>query len=784
MSHPRSRSPSLPSEGEIVEPGPGMKATASKLPLNGTNIDRPPRASPSLAPRSPTSLDGHHSPPYRSSRARSPTRSRSRSPYREHPGHRRRHGDSHNDPADRYPRYEPSQRYRSHADNRPHHQAPNSHRIRPYHDYDREEPYGDGLRYSDDHDQRRDKRQRTRSRSPYREARRPRKYSSDDHSSKVDHGRPTEKLMRDRAKESAAPESKRGAEKRENQVQASSGRQAYVSNEELHPNPEIVQVPEAAEPVNEADALEARRKRREAIRAKYQNQASPANLQPPLVGESETEASTPGNEPINTKMPDSSREFPQQPADLKHASNNDQDTEMAHSGTSGDTSQKDGQSAIDGHPAIDMKEEVQKHTNVQIEKNDISSAAYDELDTAIQDHPLPVETSAPVTMDAGDFDMFADGDDDMFAEENDQPRPAPGPTAAVPRGTQIAEMVDEWDDSQGYYNIRLGELMDKRYHVQEKLGRGTFAAVVRARDAKTGNLVAIKIIRHNHTMRKEGLKEIEVLELLQKTDPEGKRHVIKLDRHFEHKGHLCLVFENLHMDLRELLKKFGKNVGLNLRAIRVYGQQIFLALSLLRQCNLIHADLKPDNMLVNEQRNLLKICDLGSAFPATDAPTAPYLASRFYRAPEIMLGIPFDFAVDVWAIGCTLYELYAGHFLFTGRDNNQMIRSILETRGNYPPKLLRRGSLRADHFSNDSVFASWELNTLTDMIEPKPMDFKKPKRDLKTRLMGQGTRGMPEAEVKELSLFVDFLDRCLALNPEKRITPNEALVHPFLARLL
>ncbi|KAJ5683859.1 Serine/threonine-protein kinase prp4 [Penicillium maclennaniae] len=62
------------------------------------------------------------------------------------------------------------------------------------------------------------------------------------------------------------------------------------------------------------------------------------------------------------------------------------------------------------------------------------------------------------------------------------------------------------------------------------------------------------------------------------------------------------------------------------------------------------------------------------------------------------------------------------------------------------------------------------------------MDFKKPERDLKTRLMGKGTRGMADSDAKDLTLFVDFLDRCLTLNPEKRCTPAEALKHPFLTR--
>ena len=83
------------------------------------------------------------------------------------------------------------------------------------------------------------------------------------------------------------------------------------------------------------------------------------------------------------------------------------------------------------------------------------------------------------------------------------------------------------------------------------------------------------------------------------------------------------------------MKKFGRGVGINLKAVRSYAQQMFQALSLLRKCNILHADIKPDNILVNDNRNSLKLADLGSAADASDTEVSSYLVSRFYRAPEI-----------------------------------------------------------------------------------------------------------------------------------------------------
>lgn len=121
------------------------------------------------------------------------------------------------------------------------------------------------------------------------------------------------------------------------------------------------------------------------------------------------------------------------------------------------------------------------------------------------------------------------------------------------------------------------------------------------------------------------------------------------------------------MNLRELIKRYGKDVGLHIKAVRSYAQQLFLALKLLRKTNVVHGDVKPvwlppsprpmdavkkgsvqDNILVSESKLTLKLCDFGSACHVADTELAPYLVSRFYRAPEIMLGLPYDFGIDLW----------------------------------------------------------------------------------------------------------------------------------------
>ena len=157
-------------------------------------------------------------------------------------------------------------------------------------------------------------------------------------------------------------------------------------------------------------------------------------------------------------------------------------------------------------------------------------------------------------------DMFAE---DMFAD--DYSSPTSMQKMAAESGKENPTLTDNWDDAEGYYRVRIGEVLDTRYSVFGYTGQGVFSNVVRARDAmKTNQEVCIKIIRNNEIMHKTGLKELEILRRINDTDPDDKYHCIRLHRNFFHKQHLCMVFEPLSMNLREV------NIYCTLRENRWY----------------------------------------------------------------------------------------------------------------------------------------------------------------------------------------------------------------------
>ncbi|XP_045464953.1 serine/threonine-protein kinase prp4 [Harmonia axyridis] len=369
---------------------------------------------------------------------------------------------------------------------------------------------------------------------------------------------------------------------------------------------------------------------------------------------------------------------------------------------------------------------------------------------------------------------------DMFAEQDSyKANSSPSTIIAKGSGAENPALTDNWDDAEGYYRVRIGEILDSRYMVYGYTGQGVFSNVIRARDqARSNQDVAVKIIRNNEIMHKTGLKELEILKKLNDADPEDKLHCLRLIRHFFHKQHLCMVFEPLAMNLREVLKKYGKDVGLHVKAVRSYTQQLLLALKLLKKTGILHADIKPDNILVNDSKLVLKLCDFGSASYINDNDITPYLVSRFYRAPEIILGIPYDYAIDMWSAACTIYELYTGKILFSGKSNNQMLKFFMDVKGKFPNKVIRKGAFKEQHFDSNCNFLYHEIDKVTEREKIVVLSVNKMTRDLQSELVS--SQVLPADQLRKVTQLKDLLEKALAIDPVKRISLNNALTHPFI----
>lgn len=394
------------------------------------------------------------------------------------------------------------------------------------------------------------------------------------------------------------------------------------------PEPEPEQDYEEPEPVDEEAEIERRRKRREQIMAKSSSAtplllhavgaagkaraSSPASTQPDMRSQSEMASPrTPrsgklmlnSNGLILTTVSDIAS--PRSPGSHDEPSpggiNLLDDDALMNAHGQAKTDDEDGPSAADYDPTMDMKEDERRHGlrhgNVVLHGEEHPIATEQLPQKEVQEEKT--EKPSGHDDDDDDFDMFAeDFDEEKYATV------APLPPIEANGATPDVQVVGkggilEGDDKDGYYKIRIGEVLNGRYQIQAALGRGMFSGVARAVDITTKELVAIKMMRNNDALRKGGYTEIAILQKLNDADPENRKHLVKFVRSFDYNGHLCMVFENLSMNLREVLRKFGNNVGINLGATRTYAYQIFVALAHMRKCDIIHADLKPDNILVS-----------------------------------------------------------------------------------------------------------------------------------------------------------------------------------------
>uniref|UniRef100_A0A8C1WDQ8 non-specific serine/threonine protein kinase n=1 Tax=Cyprinus carpio TaxID=7962 RepID=A0A8C1WDQ8_CYPCA len=345
----------------------------------------------------------------------------------------------------------------------------------------------------------------------------------------------------------------------------------------------------------------------------------------------------------------------------------------------------------------------------------------------------------------------------------------------------------------GDYQLVQHEILcsvSNSYEVLEFLGRGTFGQVAKCWKRGTNEIMAIKILKNHPSYARQGQIEVSILSRLS-TENADEFNFVRSYECFQHKNHTCLVFEMLEQNLYDFLKH-SKFSPLLLKCIRPVLQQVATALMKLKSLGLIHADLKPENiMLVDPIRQpyRVKVIDFGSASHVSKAVCSTYLQSRYYRAPEIILGLPFCEAIDMWSLGCVIAELFLGWPLYPGASEYDQIRYISQTQGLPAEYLLSAGTKtsRFFHRGPDSSYPLWRLKTPSEHEAEFGIKSKEARKYIFNCLDDMMQVNMTNlegtdilAEKADRREFIDLLKKMLTLDADKRITPTKTLNHPFV----
>lgn len=292
----------------------------------------------------------------------------------------------------------------------------------------------------------------------------------------------------------------------------------------------------------------------------------------------------------------------------------------------------------------------------------------------------------------------------------------------------------------------------KKYEILERKGKGAYGIVWKAIERKTKKVVALKKVFdafHNDTDAQRTFREIMLLQELEHDNIVKLVNVIKAENNKD----IYLVFEYMEIDLHHVNRS---NILQDIHKVFIV-YQICKCLKYLHSGEIVHRDLKPANILIDAECNV-KVADFGLArsIRSFDDDSAPvmtdYVATRWYRAPEIVLGsCEYSKAVDMWSVGCILGELIVGKAIFPGKSTINQVELIIKLLGKPSEEELRQINSSADFSIIDSMNA-------------------KKKYSFSQFFKGSSKEGL------------DFLKKTLCYDPRRRLTAEQALKHPYLSQ--
>lgn len=315
-----------------------------------------------------------------------------------------------------------------------------------------------------------------------------------------------------------------------------------------------------------------------------------------------------------------------------------------------------------------------------------------------------------------------------------------------------------------FYHVTVGDThfqILKRYKNLKSVGSGAQGLVVAAYDVLTNQSVAIKKLSRpfqNVTHAKRAYREYILMKLCNHKNIIGLLNVFTPQRTFDDFADIYLVMELMDASLVQVVQ-----MDLDHERISYLLYQMLCGIKHLHSAGIIHRDLKPSNIVVKTDCSL-KILDFGLARTAsTSFMMTPYVVTRYYRAPEVILGMGYKENVDIWSIGCIFGEMIRGQVMFPGSDHIDQWNKIADLLGTPTDIFLSRlQPMVKQYVENRTKCPGYSF----EMLFPDELFYQAESSTEKTKLCVAQARNL--------------LSKMLIVDPEQRISVDEALQHPYI----
>uniref|UniRef100_A0A3P9HK16 Protein kinase domain-containing protein n=1 Tax=Oryzias latipes TaxID=8090 RepID=A0A3P9HK16_ORYLA len=329
------------------------------------------------------------------------------------------------------------------------------------------------------------------------------------------------------------------------------------------------------------------------------------------------------------------------------------------------------------------------------------------------------------------------------------------------------------------FGVKKGQLLVGNlgtYRVEKFLGEGNHGKVTKCSKLGSQEMFAIKILEDVN----EGKEESEAMKLIEDLDPD-ENNLIKFYECFSYKNVICLVYEILDECLCDCLEDDDPTDLCNIRAIAL---QMFQALHALKSVGVVHGDIKLDNIMFAEKESLrIKLIDFGFAMKAKNLLKGTNIQVTPFRAPEVLLGLPLDESIDMWGLGVVLSSLYYGNYPFPSETEYETIRAMVQIFGLPEEDLLNAGDFTEGFFTwdDDGSNSGWRLLTPDEYTQDTGEELEDVDHVMDLDQMTEIQKDLHEDhDDDDHRAFIDLLKRMLEVNPQRRITPSQALEHDFI----